>query len=133
MYNKFLNFYLPQGIVYFIAPIVLILLRDLLILGGLVLIFIVLFRNKEKIKSIILKLYFFISFLVYCYSLYIAYLPFKASNPKFDIAMILSFFVVFGVIFLIYYIPWIVVLLLSILVNFVNKKFLLDKNKGGKA
>ena len=121
---KFLNFYLPQTITYFVGPIAIICFQALLIIGILVAILLIIFRNN-KFKSYSLKIYSFITFLVYLSSIYITYLVCSPSNKPFPLVAIITFFLFFGLVFLIYYVPLLAVIFTDFLISFI-------KTKGGK-
>lgn len=122
MHNiKILNFYLPQTITYFIGPIVIFCFQVVLIIGILVAILMVIFKNN-KFKSYSLKIYSFIIFSVYLLSIYITYLVCSPSNKPFPLVAIITFFLFFGLIFLIYYVPLLAIFFTDFLISFIKNK-----------
>lgn len=122
MHVKVLNFYLPQTSAYFIGPIAIFCFQALLILGIFIAIFMIIFRNNHKLKSNFLKIYSFIISVGYLLSIYITYLICSPSNRPFPFISIVTFILFFGLIFLIYYIPLLIILFTDFFINFIKNR-----------
>lgn len=130
MYTKLLNFYLPQTAGYALGIHIMFFLTIISIIGFLALL-LILISKKNEFKKHIISIYFGIIFLLQCNSIIASYHSFHIYKQHLDALATISFLVVFWVFFSVYYIPWIIVLIMNILVNFINNKILLTKNKGG--
>lgn len=117
MYIKFLNFYLPQTIGYFFPFYLVYYLTIAFLIGIAISILMFCFRKKQNIKKFFLSSYFFIVFLMQIYSTYSCYSSFKISEQHLNFWATITFFLVFGAIFLIYYIPTLGILLADFIIT----------------
>lgn len=127
MYNKFLNFYLPQTTGYALAGGVAYYSSIVSFMGIFVLILMFIFRKKHELKTNIIRAYFIVAFLVQIYSIFAYYSSFKVNEQNLSFWANISFVLFFGLIFLVYYIPVLAVLLIDYIINQT-----LIGNKGGK-
>lgn len=116
-----LNFYLPQTSAYFIFPVVLGFLLLLFKIGAIIALFMFLTRKRYKIKKILLNLYFIITFFIQIDSIYVCYSLFNTGSNHFTVLSTISFCLVFGIIFLIYYTPALGLFLVDFLITNIIK------------
>lgn len=128
MYNKFLNFYLPQTMGYVFPVYFVCNLFVIFIIGIISFILILCFRKKLNIKKLILWLYLFIIFLFQISSVNYSYLNFNIQKNNLDIWANISFILFFSFIFLLYYIPILGILLGDYIIDQI---LLSDSNSGG--
>lgn len=124
---KVLNFYLPQTIGYFF-PFYLIYYLAIIFLIGIIVAFLMFcFRKKQNIKKALLMSYFLIVVFMQVHSIYACYYSFKINEQNLSFCAVMTFFLVFGLIFLIYYIPALGILLADFIITQTS-----TNNKGDK-
>lgn len=126
---KVLNFYLPQTSAYFIGPIAIFFLLVSVIIGILSLILLILFRKKNEIKSRIMWMHFVVVFIIQIFSIYICYTIFNTGTRHFNLISTITFFIAFGILFLIYYIPFFGTFLIDFL---ITKILMIEKEAKNK-